>query len=88
LRIGCPFCGERDVHEFVSRGEALPPRPDPEAPDAEALFVAYLHDRKNPCGPSREHWYHASGCRRWLVVDRDLSTHEVLATAFADGGGL
>ena len=81
MRIPCPFCGERDVHEFVCRGEAGPARPDPAAPDSASAFYDYLYTRENPCGPDREHWYHASGCRRWLVVVRDTRTHEVLSTA-------
>ena len=86
MRLPCPFCGERDVAEFVCRGEAAATRPDPSAPDAEARFADWLYLRDNPCGPHREHWYHASGCRRWLLVERDLRTHAVLSAAFADGG--
>ena len=85
MRIPCPFCGERDLHEFVNRGEAGPPRPDPDAPDAAARFFDYLYLRDNPRGPDREHWYHAVGCRRWLTVVRDTRTHAVIEVAFADG---
>ena len=84
MRIPCPFCGERDVHEFVCRGEAGPPRPDPASEDAGERFFEYVYLRDNPAGPNREHWYHASGCRRWLVVDRDTRTHAVLGVAMAD----
>lgn len=87
MRLPCPFCGERDVQEFVCRGEAASPRPDPSAEEAEGLFADWLYLRDNPCGPNREHWYHASGCRRWLVVERDLRSHSVLSVAFVDGGG-
>ena len=83
MRLTCPFCGERDAEEFAVLGEALPPRPDPAAADAEARFADYVYLRDNPAGPHREHWYHASGCRRWLVVVRDTRTHEVLSTALA-----
>ena len=86
MRIPCPFCGERDLHEFVNRGEAGPPRPDPEGEGAEARFFDYLYMRDNPCGPSTEHWYHAAGCRRWLVVERNLATHEIIKTTLASGG--
>jgi sarcosine oxidase subunit delta len=85
VRLPCPFCGERDVQEFVCRGEAGPPRPDPTAPDAERAFVEHLYLRDNPCGPNCEHWYHASGCRRWLVIERDLRTHAVLSASFVQG---
>ncbi len=77
MRLPCPFCGERDVSEFVCRGEAAPARPDPAAPDAKAAMLEYLYPRNNPAGPTVEHWYHAYGCRRWLLVERDTRTHAV-----------
>ncbi|HEY3696011.1 sarcosine oxidase subunit delta [Phenylobacterium sp.] len=85
MRLPCPFCGERDLAEFTCRGEVAPPRPDPAAPNAEAGFAAWLYPRINPAGRSREHWRHAAGCRRWLVVERDTRTHEVFAVSLAQG---
>jgi sarcosine oxidase subunit delta len=83
MRIPCPFCGERDGEEFQVLGEAAGPRPDPTGADAEARFVDYVHLRDNPAGPHREYWYHAAGCRRWLVVSRDTRDHAVLGLAIA-----
>jgi sarcosine oxidase subunit delta len=83
MRLTCPFCGERDAEEFSILGEVAGPRPDPAAPDAQGRFHAYVHLRDNPAGPQREHWYHANGCRRWLVVERDTRTHQILSTAMA-----
>ena len=90
MRIACPFCGERDIHEFAIRGElARGPRPDPMAEDAEAQFFDFAYLRDNPAsGPVKEHWYHANGCRRWLLVERDLSNHAILAVTLAEGAGL
>ena len=79
MRIPCPFCGERDSSEFVCRGEAGPARPDTSAPGTQDALYDYLYLRNNPAGPTREHWYHAYGCRRWMVVDRDTRTHEIFA---------
>jgi len=42
--------------------------------------------RANPRGRIREHWQHVSGCRRWLVVERDNFTHEVFAVTDATEG--
>jgi len=70
MRIDCPFCGARDAQEFVYRG------------DARADDV-YLRD--NPAGPIDEHWYHARGCRNWLVVTRDTRTHAISAVRLARG---
>jgi len=73
MRIPCPYCGERDSDEFVYRSDAAPSRPNPEA--GQAAFHDYVYLRQNPAGKIREHWYHANGCRHWLVVERDTFTH-------------
>ncbi len=65
--------------EFVCRGAALPARPDPQAPDAQTLFHDWLYLRDNLPGELDEHWYHAAGCRTWLVVRRDTRDHRVLS---------
>ena len=73
MRIPCPYCGERDLSEFVCRGEVAT-RPG-SATLSAGLDGLYLRD--NPEGPTREHWHHAHGCRLWLVVERDTRTHAV-----------
>lgn len=78
MRIPCPYCGERDVHEFVYRGDASLVRPA-----GEDSFYAYVYLRKNPAGPMREHWYHAQGCRNWIEVERDTTTHEIFGGKLA-----
>jgi sarcosine oxidase delta subunit len=35
----------------------------------------------------QERWYHRYGCRRWLSVQRDVRTNEVLETGWLDEGG-
>lgn len=78
IRLPCPFCGPRDYTEFTYGGDAAIRRPaDPEALD-DAAWAAYLYVRANSRGPHRELWHHAAGCRRWVVVYRDTTTHEVL----------
>ncbi|KQX22602.1 MULTISPECIES: sarcosine oxidase subunit delta [unclassified Sphingomonas] len=88
MRISCPYCGERDAQEFVYRGDAAPRRPD-----GEAGFHDYVYLRDNRAGIMAEHWYHAQGCRTWIVVTRDTRTHEMLGSALAsswlqDGEGI
>jgi len=78
MRLPCPFCGSRDIQEFVYRGDADRVRPGPDGD-----FHAYLYERDNVAGPVREHWYHAQGCRNWLVVTRDTVTHAIHHAAFA-----
>jgi len=83
MRLPCPFCGSRDLSEFVTIGEAGGARPDPAAPDAAQNFFTYAYLRDNPAGPSAEYWYHAFGCRSWLKVVRDTRTHEIESAVLA-----
>lgn len=82
MRIPCPYCGSRDAQEFTYRGDAGPKRPEGE----EGLF-AYVYLRDNPAGRMREHWYHAQGCRNWIVVTRDTVTHEIFGAMLASETG-
>ena len=78
MRLACPFCGERDAEEFVYRGDASLQRPE----DEDGLFD-YVYLRDNLAGVMRVHWYHAQGCRNWVVVTRDTSAHEIFDVALA-----
>lgn len=82
MRINCPCCGPRDNGEFAYLGDATLARPESMNATIEQM-TAYVHDRDNPAGAHRELWYHASGCRSWLVVQRDTRTHEIAGVAFA-----
>jgi sarcosine oxidase subunit delta len=79
LDIPCPCCGPRAETEFVY-GCAL-----------EALAVphtlAALNIRSNPAGRTQELWQHSSGCRAWLIVERDTRTHEVFQVRLAADEG-
>lgn len=75
MRIPCPHCGERDLQEFACLGDATRRRPHPEA--GEAAFADYVYLRDNPAGRHRELWYHAAGCRAWMVVTRDTRSHVI-----------
>ena len=78
MRIPCPYCGERDAQEFVYRGDA-----DPVRPDRDDAFYDYVYLRANAAGPMREHWYHAQGCRTWIVVTRDTVSHAISGAGYA-----
>ena len=82
LRIPCPFCGERDHHEFAYGGDAGIRRPGPDDDDMESWY-RYVFLRENPRGPHRELWQHVSGCRAWLVVERDTYTHAISGARLA-----
>jgi sarcosine oxidase subunit delta len=66
----------------VYRGDASAIRPDGVAED----FAAYVYLRPNPAGAMREHWYHAQGCRNWLIVERDTRTHVIAGARMAGSG--
>lgn len=85
MRIPCPYCGSRDAAEFSYFGDATLRRPEAgndAAADTTAMFD-YVYLRDNPAGLHRDLWYHGSGCRSWLVVTRDTSSHEILGVVYA-----
>jgi len=84
IRIDCPFCGPRDHGEFSYGGDATVDYPALDANVEE--WNAAVYGRTNPRGAHREYWHHVSGCRAWLVVERDTLTHEVGRVAFAHPG--
>ena len=79
MRITCPHCGNRSLDEFTYLGDANVQRPDPAQPDALAAFVEYAYQRDNPAGRHRELWFHNAGCHAWLVLTRDIRSHEIFA---------
>lgn len=82
LRIKCPFCGERDHSEFSYGGDATIQYPDLDASIDEWHDAVFLRD--NPRGRQLETWQHSSGCRLWLIVERDNVTHEITDVRAAD----
>jgi heterotetrameric sarcosine oxidase delta subunit len=83
MRIPCPFCGHRDVSEFAYLGDANTARPAADTPGADRAFFKAVYLRDNPSGRHLELWYHASGCRSWLEVERNTRTHEITTATFA-----
>jgi methylglutamate dehydrogenase subunit B len=76
MKIPCPLCGSRDRREFYYMGtEDYLTRSDDQA-SVEALDNQ-LFLRDNPAGPTRDLWYHETGCGSWMVVSRNTITHEV-----------
>lgn len=81
LRIPCPYCGVRDQDEFTAWGDAS--RAIPALNAARENWVEAVYARNNPRGLTQEFFHHTLGCRRWLVVERDNVTHEVLSAKAA-----
>ena len=75
--IHCPHCGSRPKEEFtiVAMQRCCARRP---MQRDEAWYRLCLSARQS-ARPHREYWHHTSGCRRWLVVERDTVTHAVAA---------
>lgn len=76
LRINCPVCGTRDETEFTYGGDASVVRPAMDEKEA-GPWLDYVFIRDNPRGLHKEYWHHVSGCRQWLVVERDTLSHAV-----------
>jgi heterotetrameric sarcosine oxidase delta subunit len=75
--LACPFCGPRELREFVFH-KTLPPATS--ATEFESTYLRVADPQS-----SIEHWQHAAGCRAWLRVQRNPSTGEVLAVQMLDG---
>jgi len=76
--LTCPFCGARELEEFLFH-KTLP------EPDSGAY--AEVYERANRLQDSLEHWQHVQGCRAWLLIRRNPSTGEVLKVDLLGGGG-
>ena len=87
MRIACPYCGERSNAEFTYLGDAAPGRPDGGAA-AAGDFFDYVYVRRNPPGLLREWWQHSGGCRAWLTVERNITTHEIVGVQPARGAAI
>lgn len=74
LLIVCPFCGPRNSDEYAYQGE-ITPRPGPDTDPA--AWRRYLYLKENVLGWQTERWFHGSGCRRFLDVERHSVTNEI-----------
>lgn len=75
ILLPCSWCGPRDASEFGYDGESIA-RPDP-SDATPRQWRAYLYLRSNPHGWITETWYHRTGCRRFLIVERHTGTNEI-----------
>jgi sarcosine oxidase subunit delta len=82
LLIECPWCGKRAQTEFTYEGDATVIRPED---GDQAAFHAYVHLRENVTQWHDEMWQHTAGCRRFFKARRNVTTHEIFATAKPKG---
>lgn len=75
LVIICPNCGPRNNDEFTFQGEVRR-RPDVNDTDP-AEWRRYLYSRENLADWVSERWFHVSGCRRYLMVERNTVSNEI-----------
>jgi len=83
MRFKCPHCGERGLQEFLYHGDATVTRPKDGGAAPTREWTDYVYFRENPNGVHKELWYHAAGCHAWLLVTRDLRSHEILGVEAA-----
>jgi len=81
MLIPCPLCGPRDALEFRFVDETVL-RPEPQSAGPEQ-WRSYLYLRANRAGAVTELWLHRSGCRQYVVVERDSLTNTVTAARLA-----
>ena len=68
-QLACPFCGPRELDEFLFRKTL---------PEPGASPFADVYQRTNRAEISAEHWQHVRGCRAWLAVTRNPTSGQVL----------
>ena len=69
--IDCPFCGPRELREFVFHKTV--------ATTGSRDEFQRIYLRVADPQSSVEHWQHVAGCRAWLRVHRNPTSGEVLA---------
>ena len=84
LYINCPHCGMRSQNEFSYGGDASVKRPKLNKEISDNEWDDFVYNRKSLRGKHLELWHHISGCRQWIKVERDTSTHEIFRTFKAD----
>lgn len=77
--LDCPFCGARELREFVFHKTV--------AANGSSDEFQRIYLRVADPQSSIEHWQHVAGCRAWLRIERNPSTGEVLAVRMLDGEG-
>ena len=80
LYINCPHCGLRSQNEFAYGGDATVKRPELNKEISDQEWDNFVYLRKSPRGKHLELWHHISGCRQWIKIERDTSTHEIFKT--------
>jgi heterotetrameric sarcosine oxidase delta subunit len=78
LSITCPFCGPRNETEFIHGGALKKRRPHDPDQLSDQQWVEYLTVVNNPIGPLQEHWWHVRGCGKWITIERDTLTHDII----------
>lgn len=74
LVIACPNCGPRNSDEFAYQDEIIP---RPTGDIDPGTWRRYLYFKDNVSGWHRERWFHVSGCRRFLDIDRNTESNEI-----------
>lgn len=77
MLIKCPLCGERDVEEFTYWADATVNYPALDAGENDWFEAVY--QRTNTPGEHDELWHHERGCRAFLKVRRNITTHEIVS---------
>jgi len=76
-RLVCPFCGPRELREFVFHKTL---------PGAEQIGAfQHTYERVASAEHSVEHWQHLEGCRGWLLIERNPSTGALLYVRLLGG---
>ena len=79
ITVNCPNCGSRNSTEFRYGGEYNSRPADPNGTN-DLDWSDFVYMRDNQLGQVKEWWYHRSGCKLWLIVERHTFSNEISAT--------
>lgn len=81
ILINCPHCGERTEEEFLYGGDVEHRRPANPSAMSDSEWNDYIYCVPNTKGWASEHWWHARGCSRWIVIQRNSINNELRPAA-------
>ena len=77
MYLPCPYCGLRNVDEFIYGGDVSNQRPAYPEELSDSAWCEYIYTVPNVKGVVNEIWWHKRGCNRWITIQRDSRNDEV-----------
>ncbi len=87
IYVPCPYCGYRNVDEFIYGGDISNQRPENPEEISDSAWCEYIYTVPNRKGVAKEIWWHKRGCNRWFAMHRDSCTDKIMPSAEESSDG-